>query len=284
MPNMKNFTSRNKPTWCPGCGNHGLLMALKNALAEIGGTPENTLAVYGVGCAGNMANWINSNTFHGLHGRALPVATGARLSNPSLTIIAESGDGDGYGIGLSHFIHACRRNLDILYIVHNNQIYGLTTGQTSPTSEKGFISQSTPHGAIEMPINPLALAVSSDATYVARGYVGDVTHLTSLLADGIKHKGFALVDVLQPCFTFNKVNTFDFFKERVYQLPLDRELDNKIKALELAFEWGDKIPTGLFYKVERPTYGSELPQIKEKPLFQHEIKNIDITHIMESLV
>lgn len=260
-------------------------MALKMALASANAVPENTLIVFGIGCSGNMSNWVNTYGFHGLHGRPLPVATGAKLANHDLLVIAEGGDGDGYGIGLSHFIHACRRNIDITYIVHNNQIYGLTTGQTSPTSQKGFISQSTPHGSLEMPINPLALAITSGASYVARGYAGHVKHLAGLIARGIAHKGFSLIDVLQPCFTFNHVNTYDFFKKRVYKLedhgytPTDRP-----KALLKTLEWGGKIPIGLFYKEQRKTYGDELPQIAKTPLSKQRITRINIKPLMQKLV
>jgi len=285
MSTSDKFTGKNEPTWCPGCGDYGILMALKMALEKANAVPENTLIVFGIGCSGNMSNWVNTYGFHGLHGRPLPVATGAKLANHDLLVIAEGGDGDGYGIGISHFIHACRRNIDITYIVHNNQIYGLTTGQTSPTSEKGFISQSTPHGSIEMPINPLALAITSGATYVARGYAGHVRHLAELIAQGIAHKGFALIDVLQPCFTFNHVNTYDFFKKRVYKLedhgytPTNRQ-----KALLKTLEWGEKIPIGLFYKEHRKTYGDELPQIAKKPLVKQNIARKNVKPLMKKLV
>ena len=255
-------------TWCESCGNRPLLMAIKQAFVALQMEPHNTLIVYGVGCAGNTCSWVNTYGVHGLHGRTLPVATGAKLVNPKLTVIAEGGDGDAYGIGLAHFIHSARRNIDITYIVHNNQIYGLTTGQASPTTEKGVSSKSTPCGVIERPINPLALALSSDATYIARGYAGDVAHLKDLILGGISHRGFALIDVFQPCITFNKRNTYDWFKERMYKLDLTdtsspnyHNVSDKQGAFQKALLWGSKIPIGLFFKEDRLTYHDELDQL-----------------------
>lgn len=280
-----DYNNAMQPTWCPACGDFAIFMALKQALVALQIPPYNIFLVWGIGCSGNMSNWVNVYGVHALHGRALPVATAAKLVNPSLTVITEGGDGDGYGIGLSHFIHAMRRNLDITYIVHNNLIYGLTTGQTSPTSEHGFKSRSTPCGVIERPINPIALALSSDCTYVARGFSGDVNHLKELIIGGIKHRGFALIDIFQPCVTFNNQNTYDWFKERVYKLQevegytaRDKEL-----AFPRALEWGPKIPIGLFYQEERATYADELDQLAgpDDAVVRHEIMNVDIMKSVE---
>lgn len=278
--NVRDFKNAMDPTWCPGCGDYGILMALRQALVALGREPHKTFIVWGIGCSGNMSCWVNVYGVHGLHGRSIPVATAAHLANPSLTVIAEGGDGDGYGIGLSHFIHAMRRNLDITYIVHNNLIYGLTTGQTSPTSEKGFSTKSTPCGVIERPINPIALALSADATYIARSYSGDIAHIREMIMGGISHRGFALVDILQPCVSFNRQNTYDWFRERVYKLQEVEgyKTDTKQMAYEKALEWGPKIPIGLFYKEERLTYKDELDQFDSpgEAVVDHDIGAIDV--------
>ena len=270
MTEQKDLITKDKPNWCPGCGDYGVLVAVKNAMVELDLSPTSTAIATGIGCGSKINHWVKCYGFEGLHGRPLPVATGIKLSNPKLDVIAVGGDGDGYGLGMGHFIHAMRRNLNITYIVQNNQIYGLTTGQTSPTSERGTKTKSTPKGAIELPVNPIELAFASGATYIARGYAGDLPHLSKLIAEGIKHKGFALIDVFQPCVTFNKVNTYKFFQERVYKLEEDETFalagscgksgdgpggDCGVKeAIARSREWGDKIPVGLFYQDTRATY------------------------------
>ncbi|MCS7135200.1 MAG: 2-oxoacid:ferredoxin oxidoreductase subunit beta [Candidatus Aenigmarchaeota archaeon] len=285
MTSFEELTTQEKPTWCPGCGNFGILTALKNAIVELNLPKHEVVIVAGIGCSGHLPQWINTFAFHSLHGRALPVAQAIKLANHKLKVIAVGGDGDGYGIGTAHFIHAMRRNVNITYIVHNNQIYGLTTGQASPTSEKGFKSKSTPHGLIEPPVNPIALALASDCSFVARGFAGDVKHLTHLIVQGIQHKGFALIDVLQPCISFNYLNTYEYFMKRVYKLEEDNSYNftNKRLAFEKAFEWGEKIPIGLFYKEERKTYEDELPQIAEIPLVKQNINEIDISSLIEEM-
>lgn len=277
------------PNWCPGCGNFGIITAIRRSLVNLELDPKDVVLIGGIGCSGKLPQWVVSYGFHALHGRTLPVATGIKLSNHELTVIVHAGDGDCYGIGLGHLIHSIRRNLDIACIVHNNQVYGLTTGQTSPTSLKGFKTKSTPEGVIELPINPIALALSSDATFVARGYAGDNRHLVELITEGIKHKGFALIDVLQPCVTFNRVNTYDWFNDRVYKLEeTDHDFTDKDAAFEKAFEWektnNEKIPIGIFYKETRPTYEDENPQIAEKPLVKHDITKIDIEPVLNMLI
>lgn len=285
MVSADDFNVIDKPTWCPSCGNFFILTAIKNALASLNIEPHTVMIFGGIGCSGKDCQWVRSYGFHTLHGRPVPVATGARLANNKLHVIAVSGDGDGYGIGMGHFIHAMRRNINITYIVHNNQVYGLTTGQASPTTEKGIITKSTPNGVIEEPVDPLTLAITGGATYVARGYAGDVQHLSKLIADGIMHKGFALIDILQPCVTFNHHNTYDWYSKRVYRLEDEKhDYHDKKKAYAKAEEWGDRIPIGLFYKTSKPTLEDNIPTIKEKPLVEHDITNVDVSKSIKEFI
>ncbi len=256
------------PDWCPGCGDFGVLKSLKMALIELGIRPHEVLVVSGIGCSSNLPGFIHAYGVHSLHGRALPVATGAKLANHNLHVVVTGGDGDGYGIGMCHFIHAMRRNLNLTYIVMNNQIYGLTTGQASPTTMKEMRTLTTPRGNVELPINPMALGISAGATYVARGFSGDPAQLTRLFAGGIAHRGFALIDVFSPCVTFNKVNTYPWFKERVYKLEDEAGYDpaDVTAAIERSHEWGERIPVGLFYKDEQPIYEDSEPAFRNGPL------------------
>jgi 2-oxoglutarate ferredoxin oxidoreductase subunit beta len=271
-----------KPNWCPGCGNYGILTALKSAIVELQLDPANIVISSGIGCSGKTPHWIKVYGLHGIHGRTLPIATGIKLANHKLTVIAEGGDGDGYGIGACHFVHAMRRNLDITYIVHNNKVYGLTTGQTSPTSEKGFVTKSTPFGVIETTLNPIAVALSTDATFIARGFAGNLKQLKQILKQAIQHRGFSLVDILQPCVSFNQLNTYQWYQQRIYDLQVEgHDTSSKTQAFERALEWGERIPTGIFYQEQRPTYEDELPQIKEQTLLEQDITNIDITELMQ---
>ncbi len=266
MSEMMLYKSAVKPDWCPGCGDFGVLNALTKAAAALSLDPKDIVLVSGIGCSSNLSGFFNSYGFHGLHGRAVPVASGIRLANPELTVVVTGGDGDGYGIGLGHFVHAMRRNLDITYIVMDNGVYGLTTGQTSPTAEKGFRTKSTPEGVIEVPINPIALALVSGATYIARAFSGDPSHMSDIIAKGIKHKGFALIDAFSPCITYNKVNSYEFYRERVYKLEESGHDTLNLEAgLRKSYEWGNKIPIGLFYQAERPTYEDEEPVLKPGP-------------------
>ncbi|HXG50956.1 MAG TPA: 2-oxoacid:ferredoxin oxidoreductase subunit beta [candidate division Zixibacteria bacterium] len=248
---VKDLKGRVEPDWCPGCGDFGVLSALKQAIVELGLQPHEVMVISGIGCSSNLPGFINTYGMHTLHGRALAVATGAQLANHELKIVVTGGDGDGYGIGGNHFLHTMRRNVDLTYIVMNNQIYGLTTGQVSPTSVKGMKTKSTPEGSIENPINPIPLAIAAGATYVARGYTGQVKHLVELIKGGIRHRGFALIDAFSPCVTFNHDNTHDFFKQRTVKLE-DRGHDptNFAAAMEQGYRWGDEIPIGLFWKRE----------------------------------
>ncbi|MBI2624848.1 MAG: 2-oxoacid:ferredoxin oxidoreductase subunit beta [Candidatus Nealsonbacteria bacterium] len=281
---IDKFKTEEKVTWCQGCGNFGIWVALRQAFLELGWGPEDVLLVYGIGCHGHMINYLNNYGFDALHGRGLPLAQGAKLANKNLNVIVIAGDGDQFGEGGNHFIHAARRNLDITCIIHDNQIYGLTVGQTSPTSEKGFVTKSTPHGAPDQPVNPISLSLASEASFVARGFSGDVKHLTKLFVDGLKHKGFSVIDVLQPCVTLNHLNTFQYFFQRVYKLDeAGHNHNDKISAFTKSFEWGDKIPIGLFYKEERPILEELLPQLKpeEKSLVDQDIYNIEIKSLFE---
>ena len=251
------------PDWCPGCGDFGVLRSVQTAAGRLGILPENLLIVSGIGCSSNLPGFIHAYGVHSLHGRSVPVATGAHLANTDLKVVITGGDGDGYGIGVGHLIHAMRRNLDVTYVVMDNQIYGLTTGQTSPTTSLGMKTKSTPNGNFESPLNPLAMAITAGATFVARGFSGEAKQLADLIQAGIAHRGFSLIDVFSPCVTYNKVNTYPFFKERVYKLE-DEGWDpsNFHKALERSFEWGDKIPLGILFQHEQPTYEDSEPAFK----------------------
>jgi len=240
--------------WCPGCGNFSILPSLKRALEEIGKDPHEVLMVAGIGQAAKIPQYISSNSFCGLHGRALPAAVAAKIANERLTVIVSTGDGDSYGEGGNHFIHNIRRNVDITHFVHDNQIYGLTKGQASPTTEEGHVTDVQTQGSILTPLNPILLALAAGAGFVARAFSGDQEQLVSIMKQAIAYRGYALVDILQPCVSFNKVNTFANYSSRVYHLPDDYDSANKLAAMEKAMEFGAKIPTGIFYKVERPTF------------------------------
>jgi len=247
--------SDTKPTWCPGCGDFGVVAAVEMAVKRLKIPSHNVAIVSGIGCSSNLPHFLSAYGFHAIHGRAIPVAEGIRWANHGLTVIATGGDGDGFGIGAGHFVHAMRRNVDLTYVTMDNQIYGLTTGQASPTSMMGHRTKSTPDGVIENPIDPIALALAAGATYVARGFSGDVKQMADLIQGGIAHHGFAFIDALSPCVTYNKINTFDWFRQRVYKLEsAGHDPTNIVTAWQRALEWGDKIPIGLFYRTERPSY------------------------------
>jgi len=264
---LKSLEGRVDPDWCPGCGDFGVLKSLKEAIVELGIPPHKVLVVSGIGCSSNLPGFIHAYGVHSLHGRALPVATGAALANHDLHVVAVGGDGDGFGIGMGHFIHAMRRNLNLTYIVMDNEVYGLTTGQASPTTTEGHKTKSTPRGNVEKPVQPLALAIATGATYVARGFSGEQKQLTRLIAGAIAHKGFSLIDVFSPCVTFNKINTYPWFKERVYKLE-DAPYDtgDLMAAMEKSMEFEPRIPIGLLYKKEKPTYEDTEPLLTRGPL------------------
>ncbi len=247
----RDFKGKIDPDWCPGCGDFGVLNSLQRAAAELGLRPHEIVTVSGIGCSSNLPGYINTYGAHTLHGRSLAFATGVKMANHELTVIATGGDGDGYGIGGNHFTHTARRNVDLTYVVMNNQIYGLTTGQVSPTSRVGQKTKSTPFGSVEYPINPITSAIMNGATYVARGYSGDVRHLTELIKGGIEHQGFALIDIFSPCVTFNLDNTHNFFKERIKKLEDEgHDATDWSAACEKAMVWGDEIYIGKFYHLE----------------------------------
>lgn len=279
-----SFATNKLPTWCPGCGDYGIWMSLKNALAARGIGPDDGLVIYGVGCHGNMYDWMKIYGFAGLHGRTLPVAQGAKLANHKLPVIVVSGDGDALGEGGNHFIHAAKRNPDITVILHDNQVYGLTTGQASPTAKPGFKTKSTPEGSVDSPINPLLMAIAAGATYVARGFAGDAPGLTRLMSEAIAHKGFSVVDVLQPCVTFDKVHTYAWYRQRLYQLEQQYVPDNKLAALARAMEWGDRIPVGLFYKENRATSEDNESAISKEVLIKTPIAGEYLESILDEFI
>ncbi len=266
-----------KNTWCPGCGNFAILNGIKKAVSQLGLDPSQVVVVAGIGCHGKISDYINVNSLHTIHGRVPPAATGIHLANHSLKVIGFSGDGDAYAIGIGHLIHAAIRNMDFTYIVHDNKVFGLTTGQTTPTSEQGFKTKSTPFGKIDKELNPLQLALVSGATFVARAYSGEFDHLIEVFKRGIQHKGFAFIDVLQPCFTF--YNTYSIYSQTVYKLEGHDSSDFNA-AFDKAGET-DRIPIGVFYQTKKPTYGEGLPQLSEKPLVKQDIRNISITKLLE---
>jgi len=283
MVKMTDYAG-SQPAWCPGCGNFAILNALKKALVELDLEPQRVLMVSGIGQAGKLPHYTRGNVLNVLHGRTLPAAAGAKMANPELTVIAVGGDGDGYGEGGNHFLHSARRNHDITYLVHDNQIYALTKGQASPTSDQGFVTKTTPQGA-STPLNSLAVAIAAGGTFVARGFSGDIDHLVGLIKSGIQHRGFALIDILQPCVSFNHKNTHAWYKERVYKLeeaayrPSDRSA-----AMEKALEWGERIPIGVIYRQERPTFEDELTVLRKGPLVKQMMDPMQVGALLDEFV
>ncbi len=273
-----------RPNWCPGCGNFGIWLALKQALTQLELEHEQVVLVCGIGCHGHACNFVKAYAFEGLHGRPIPVAEGVKLANKGLKVIVMAGDGDTYGEGMNHFLSGVRGNHDITLIVHDNQVYALTTGQSSPTSEHGYKSKSTPTGLIEMPVNPVALALAAGGSFVARGFSADPKQLVELIKAGIQHRGFAHIDVLQNCATFNKVNTVTWYKEHTYKLeekgykPTDRQ-----KAMKLALD-RKRLATGIFYQDARAAYDEEVPAERGEPLVDRDISDVDITESVEQFI
>jgi 2-oxoglutarate ferredoxin oxidoreductase subunit beta len=276
------FNTDHKPNWCPGCGNFGIQTALKKALLELQVAPHRVVMSSGIGCSGKMPHWLNIYGLHGLHGRTLPIATGIKLANQELVVIAEGGDGDGLSEGMNHFIQACRRNVDLTYIIHNNGVFSLTTGQSSTTAKQGFVSKTTPHGSIEVPHNPVALAITAGAGFVARGFSGDTTQLKDLIVAAVRHPGFAFIDVMQVCVTYNPSKSYKWYQERVKKLENSgRDISDRAAALSLAIGAEDeKLLTGVFYEDRRPPYEKSLPQLQGVPLADQAIDKIDIGHLM----
>lgn len=268
----RSFTTR-ETAWCPGCGNFNILNCLKTALEELGKDPYEVLMAAGIGQAAKTPQYISANSFCGLHGRSLPAASAVKIANKNLTVIVDSGDGDSYGEGGNHFIHAIRRNVDITHFVHDNQIYGLTKGQASPTSAEGQITPVQTYGNINTPFNPILMAIAAGAGFVARAFSGDTQQLTSIMKQAINYPGYALVDILQPCVSFNKINTFAWYRNRVYHLEEDYDSSNKALALQKALEFDERIPTGIIYYEERIDYHSKNQLLSgDKGLIDRELK------------
>ena len=282
---VQDYLSTEENQWCPGCGNFGILTAVKRSLVELKLEPHQVLFVSGIGQAGKAPHYLKCNLLNELHGRALPAAIAAKIVNPGLTVIAEGGDGDGYGEGGNHFIGAMIRNVHVTYLVHDNQVYALTKGQASPTSSPGFITKTTLSGAGE-PLNPLALAVAANASFVARSYSADTEHLSNIISQAIRHKGFALVDILQPCVTYNHVNTYQFYQDHLYKLEDDKSYDpaDRVAAFKKSLEWGEKIPIGLFYKCERPEFVERLQVSKDVPLVKHELDPMKVEKLLDEFI
>ncbi len=280
MPSLEDYKGQT-PAWCPGCGNFGILKTFKDAVVELGIEPHQFTMVSGIGQAGKFPHYLKCNTFNGLHGRTLPVATGMKLANHEMLVIAVAGDGDCYGEGGNHLNHAIRRNINVKLFVHDNQIYGLTKGQASPTSMEGMKTKTQPFGVFSEQLNPLALAIALDCSFVARSFSGDMPHLKGIIKEAINHKGFSLVDILQPCVTFNKINTFEWYKQRVYHIEQEYNPEDRVKAFERALEWGDKIPLGIIYRKNRPILEERVPIILDKPLVK---QPFDVLKIKETLM
>ncbi|MHC4139279.1 MAG: 2-oxoacid:ferredoxin oxidoreductase subunit beta [Planctomycetota bacterium] len=277
MTKRNYFHYSGERAWCPGCGDYSILSSVENALMNLGKKPHEVLIVSGIGQAAKLPHYINTNGFDGLHGRALPAAFGAKVANHKLVVLVTSGDGDIYGEGGNHFIHAIRRNIDITLIVHNNQVYGLTKGQASPTSDLGMVTKTQPDGVVTIPFNPLTMAITLDAGFVARSYSKEIEFTTHLIEEGINTTGFSLIDVLQPCVSFNHINTYQWYSDRVYQLGNSYDPTDKLKAYKKSSEWGNKIPIGVIYKNSRRTYLDNYIKPKDLSLIKRKtsIKGVD---------
>jgi len=267
--------------WCPGCGNFSIAKAVKQALVASNLKPHEVLFVSGIGQAAKAPHYLNANVFNGLHGRSLPVATGAKLSNSNLTVMVESGDGCNYGEGGNHLLAAIRRNVNITLLVHNNQVYGLTKGQASPTSDEGFVTKAQPQGTPSAAFNPIALAVAMRAGFVARGFAGMIDHLSELIQQGIAHHGFALIDILQPCVSFNTVNTFAWYEKRCSPMPVKYDPTNWDEAMKVACQWGDRIPIGVIYQNDRLSFEDHFPVLAHGPLLGRSLDRKKLKGIME---
>jgi 2-oxoglutarate/2-oxoacid ferredoxin oxidoreductase subunit beta len=282
MLDLNMYDTHEECAWCPGCGDFGILAALKQALAELNLLPHQVVISSGIGQAAKLPHYINVNGFNGLHGRAVPPAVGIKLVNKDLKVIINSGDGDSYGEGGNHLLHNIRRNIDITHFVHDNQIYGLTKGQGSPTTEKGQKTSMQFDGTNIEAFKPLAFAITAGATFVARSFSGDKEYLVGIMKEAILHKGYSLVDILQPCVTFNHVNTFKWYKENTYKLDESYDPADKFEAIKKAMEWENKIPLGVIYKEEKVEYTEEVAHITEgKTLIDRQWKPQDAKRFLE---
>lgn len=274
MATLKDFRNNIKPNWCPGCGDFSVQAAIQRASANVGLEPEQLAVVSGIGCSGRISGYINAYGLHGVHGRSLPIAQGLKMANRELTVIAAGGDGDGFAIGMGHTVHAIRRNIDITYIVMDNQIYGLTKGQTSPRSAEGFKTKSTPSGSIESALSPLEVALAAGATFIAQSFSSNLKQLTSLIEQGMQHKGFSFINVFSPCVTFNKINTYEWFKENIVDLEETPDYDpsNRVMAMNKIMETNSLV-TGLIYQnKDKNSYESMVPGFKEEGLAKANLK------------
>ncbi|WP_217557440.1 2-oxoacid:ferredoxin oxidoreductase subunit beta [Paenibacillus sp. GbtcB18] len=274
MATLKDFRNNVKPNWCPGCGDFSVQASIQRAAANVGLEPEQLAIVSGIGCSGRISGYVNCYGFHGIHGRSLPIAQGLKMANRELTVLASGGDGDGFAIGMAHTVHAIRRNIDMTYIVMDNQIYGLTKGQTSPRSGEGFKTKSTPSGSIETPLAPLEMALAAGATFVAQSFSSNLKQLTHIIEEGIKHQGFSLINVFSPCVTFNKVNTYDWFKENIVDLETipDYDPSNRIQAMTKLMET-DGMLTGIIYQNKtKPSYENLVTGFKPEGLAKQDMK------------
>ncbi len=278
---MEDYAAASTIAWCPGCGNFGILRAVRKALVSLQIEPYQVLMVSGIGQAGKFPHYTRCHVLNELHGRPIPAATAAKIVNPELTVIAISGDGDAYGEGGNHLIHSMNRNVDITYLVHNNQVYALTKGQACPTTDLGYTTRMNPQGAW-VSLRPLALAVACDCSFVARGFAGEVDHLAKLMEMGIKHRGFALIEVLQPCIIWNNKNTFQWYKQRVYKLEGEVGYDpgDRTAAFNKALEWGDRIPIGVIYQKERPLFEEYIGVSAATPLVRQKIDPLQFRDLM----
>jgi 2-oxoglutarate ferredoxin oxidoreductase subunit beta len=274
MATFKEFRNNIKPNWCPGCGDFSVQASIQRAAANVGLEPDNLAVISGIGCSGRISGYINSYGLHGIHGRSLPIAQGVKMANRDLTVIASGGDGDGFAIGLGHTIHAIRRNIDITYIVMDNQIYGLTKGQTSPRSDVGFKTKSTPHGSVESALSVMEMALTAGGTFVAQSFSSDLKELTSLIEQGINHKGFSLINVFSPCVTYNKVNTYDWFKENLVKLSDVEGYDPSNKEMAMQTLMQNKgLVTGLIYQnKDQKSYQQLITGYSEEPLVESELQ------------
>lgn len=276
MVTVADFTNDIRPTWCPGCGDYGIWNALKRGFVKAGLTPQEIMMVTGIGCGSKMNDYMHLNGLNTLHGRALAVATGFKLANPAMKVIVVHGDGDGYGEGGNHFLHAARRNIGLVDLIENNHVYGLTKGQYSPTSRLGFITKTSPAGALERPISPLALAISQGATFVARGFSLDVNGLAEIIAQAMHHRGYALIDVMQPCVSFNRQMDYDWYRQRIYKVEDEgHDATDREAALRRALEFpgGERIPTGIIYRTEEvPAYEEQVASLLAGPLVHQPLR------------
>lgn len=274
MATFKEFRNQVKPNWCPGCGDFSVQAAIQRAAANVGLEPEQLAVISGIGCSGRISGYINAYGLHGIHGRSLPIAQGVKMANRELTVIASGGDGDGFAIGMGHTIHAIRRNLDVTYIVMDNQIYGLTKGQTSPRSAEGFKTKSTPQGSIESSLSPLEMALAAGATFVAQSFSSNLKQLTELIEAGLNHKGFALINVFSPCVTFNKINTYDWFKENIVNTDDIAGYDpsNRVAAMANLMETHGMLCGLIYQNTERKSYQDLIPGFKPEGLANQDIR------------